>query len=85
MNHEGGVTRFYFHLHNDIDSLDEEGRELNDIASAREVAIAYAREMAALSVREKGHLDRRHRIDVADGAGHILFSVGFGEIVEIRG
>ena len=44
--------RYYFHLHNDMYSPDEEGVELDDIAAAREHAEQEARIMAAESVRD---------------------------------
>lgn len=32
--------RFYFHLHDDVDSIDEEGRELSGRAPAHAAAMA---------------------------------------------
>lgn len=75
--------RFFFHLHNDVLSFDEEGRELPDTDTARAVAEEEARTMAAESVR-KGHLNLAHYVEVVDEAGDILFTVPFGEVVDIR-
>jgi hypothetical protein len=78
------VPRFYFHLHNDIDSLDEEGREVADTETARRMALVDARHMAAESVRE-GHLNRAHFVEVCSEDGKPLFRVTFGAAVEIIG
>ncbi len=78
------MPRFYFHLHNDIDSFDEEGRELPDVEAAREAALREARCMAAESVRQ-GHLDRAHYVAVTDENGDTLFSTTFREAVRIIG
>jgi len=78
------VARYFFHLHNDVDTHDEEGRELPDIEAAHLAAEEDARTMAAESVRA-GHLDITHCVTVTDEAGRHLFSVTFGEVVEIRG
>ena len=76
--------RYYFHLHNDIHTNDEEGVELVDDEAARRHATHEARTMAAESVR-KGHLDLSHYIEVATDSGTSLFRLTFGEVVEVRG
>jgi len=78
------MPRFFFHLHNDDDTPDEEGRELPGIEVARAAAIADARHMAAESVRS-GRLDLSHFVEVADAAGERLFRISFGEAVAIVG
>lgn len=77
------MPRFYFHLFNDVTSMDKEGAELPDEAAASRQAIANAREMAAHSVRE-GHLVLSHRIDVADQSGDTIATFHFGDVVEVR-
>jgi hypothetical protein len=74
--------RFYFHLHNDIDTQDEEGVELADEAAAKAHAEEEALVMAAESVRN-GRLDRDHFIEVAGADGAALFKVTFGEVVAV--
>jgi hypothetical protein len=78
------MPRFFFHLHNDIDTFDEGGTELPDLASAREHARAEAVHMAAASVTEHQRLYGDHRIDVADQTGEVLCSVFFREVVQIK-
>lgn len=79
----GDMARFYFHLFNDLTSIDEEGVDLPNVAAAMERAIAYAREMAAESVRE-GHLVLDHRIDLANDARQTIETVYFGDVVRVK-
>ena len=76
------MGRYFFHLFNDLDAPDLEGRELPDDATARDVAIWEAREMIAATVR-KGGLNLSHRIDVADKYGRLLFTVRYGDAIKI--
>lgn len=78
------MPRYFFHLHNDVDARDDEGRELPDERAARDAAEEDARQMAGESARN-GHIDRRHYVEVADDAGNPLFRVTFGEVVTIIG
>jgi hypothetical protein len=75
--------RFYFHLHNDIETHDGEGVELADRAAAVRHAEDEARTMAAQSVGV-GHLNLSHCIEVTDSAGTCLLKVTFGEVVEVK-
>jgi hypothetical protein len=77
------MARFYFHLFNDITSIDEEGADLPSETAAMQRAKATAREMAAESVRE-GHLILSHRIDVGDELGETIATVRFGDVVQVR-
>ena len=79
-----GVPRYFFHLHNDVDATDEEGREFPDVEAARRAAEEDARQMAGESARA-GHIDKAHYIEVFDEAGTALFRVTFGEVVTIIG
>ena len=76
------MPRFFFHLHNDIEARDPEGRELPGIDAAREAATLDARELAAETVSE-GRLNLSHFIEVTDQAGAVLFRVTFGDVVAI--
>lgn len=75
--------RFYFHLHNDVETHDEEGVELADTTAAVRHAKDEARTMAAESVGV-GHLNLSHCIEVTDKAGAGLLKVTFGDVVEVR-
>jgi hypothetical protein len=74
--------RFYFHLHNDLDTLDEEGAELANEQAAKDHALKEARVMAAESVR-LGTLNLSHFVAVTDSEGKPRFKVKFGEAVDI--
>jgi hypothetical protein len=77
------VTRFYFHLFNDMECRDEEGAELPNAAVALQRASVLAREMAAESVKQ-GHLVLDHRIDVSDDRGAQVGTVHFRDVVVIK-
>lgn len=74
--------RFFFHLHNDIETRDEEGRDLPNADAALALARNEARLMAAESVRT-GHLDLSHNIEVTDESGATCFRVSFGDVLAI--
>jgi hypothetical protein len=78
------MPRFYFYIYNDEVTHDEEGRELADADAAEAHAITAVRSLACESV-SKGHLDLRHRIEVADVGGSVVRTVTFGDAVEVRG
>lgn len=78
-----GVQRYFFHLYDDMTVIDEEGAELSGMEAARKKALADAREMACAEVLE-GHLDLRHRIEVADESGEVLFTVQYRDTVDVR-
>lgn len=78
------MPRYFFHLQNDENLIDEEGTELPNLAAARKHARVQAVHMAAASITEHQRLFGEHRIDVEDQAGEVLFSVFFRGVVEIR-
>lgn len=63
------MPRFYFHIFNDEDTVDDEGLELPDSAAAREAALEEARVLVCESIR-RGHLNLEHRIEVEDERGN---------------
>ena len=77
------MPRFYFHLFNDEASRDEEGKELPDSSAAHQQALSYARDMAAVSVRE-GYLNLTHRIEVTDQDGATVLTMPFRQAVHIH-
>ena len=79
------MPRYYFHLHNDINTTDDEGRELADAAAARCAAEEDAREMAARSVQYDGRLNLAHYIEITDERGKSVARVRFGDAVAITG
>jgi hypothetical protein len=77
------VQRFYFHLYDDVISMDEEGTELPSLQAARERAIENARALACAEVLE-GNLNLKHRIDIADEDGDVVATVHFRDVVELE-
>lgn len=85
----GGATvplmpRYFFHLHNDVVAMDEEGVDLPDREAARANGIKEAREIMLETVSQ-GRINFSHRIDIADESGAVLESVTFGEAVAVEG
>jgi hypothetical protein len=76
------MGRYFFHLFNDLDVPDLEGRDLPDDAAARTVAIAEAREMMAADVR-KGRLDLSHRIDVENRFRQPVVTIRYRDAIEL--
>jgi hypothetical protein len=74
--------RYFFHLHDDIEAHDEEGRELPDIEAARRSALAEIRQVAAESVHE-GPLNLGHYVEVEDESGTRVLKITFGEAVTV--
>ena len=77
------MPRYFFHLYDDIVSLDEEGSDLPDVAAARRKAMQNARAIACQEVLD-GHLNLRHRIEVEDESGRPVLVLPFQEAVDIE-
>lgn len=76
------MARYFFHLHNDIDTPDEEGQEFANDQAAMKMALDSAREMASETVR-LGSLDLDHFIVCVDENGREIGIVRFGDAVKI--
>ena len=74
---------FFFHIHDELDSLDEEGIDMADAAAARAAALAGARGMMSEQVK-KGYLSLHHRIEVEDEGGGAILTLPFGDAVLIE-
>ncbi len=77
------MPRYFFHVYDDVVAPDDEGMMLPNRQAARLYALSGARDILAAQVKH-GYMVRSHWIDVADDRGEILFSLTFGEAVEIR-
>jgi hypothetical protein len=75
---------FYFDLHEGGELRDEEGSECADLEAACDLAVMYARDIAAEQVR-KGHLNFESAIVVRDELGEIQATVTFGEALMVEG
>ena len=78
------MPRFYFHLVNDIDAPDHEGRELPDLEAAREIARRNVLFTASESKKDKAHFVRSHRILIEDADGNVLDTIHFGDVVAVE-
>lgn len=78
------MPRYFFHLHNDVDAIDEEGVELANLAAARTIALHNARFSAGQAIKETGRIVLDHRIDIADGDGNVLDTVHFRDAVTVE-
>lgn len=76
--------RYYFHLHNDLDVPDQEGRELPDLFAAEAWAASQARNFVGQMAKDEGRIVLHHRIDIEDGEGRVLATVRFGDVVEVK-
>ena len=79
------MPTFYFHLHNDVDARDEEGREFPSLEAALEVARHNARFTFAETLKDDGHANLDHRIDIEDQNRRVLATVRFRDVVTIDG
>jgi hypothetical protein len=77
------VPRFFFHLYDDDEVLDLEGREFPDSDAAIAEAFREARHVAGFVVISDGTLSLSHRIEVADEHGAVLAAISFGEAVKV--
>ena len=77
--------RFYFHLLNDMDVRDEEGKELPDLAAAQEYARRNVRMLMAEMLKDEGRINLTHRIDIEDEHRRVLDTVWFRDVVQVEG
>ena len=78
------MPRYFFHLHNDTDVEDSEGKEFADLPAARRHATELARFEFAESAKERARIKLSHRIDIEDPSGAVLATVTFGEAVRVE-
>jgi hypothetical protein len=77
------MARYYFHLYDDVVTIDDEGMDLPNIIAARDTAIAMIRGLICGDV-QNGRLDLRHRLEVSGQDEERLLTVRYGEAVELR-
>ena len=78
------MPRFYFHLYDNLDVLDDEGIELPDLEAARSHAVRCARVTFAETAKDEGRVVLHHRIDITDEEGAVLEAVRFGDAVRVE-
>jgi hypothetical protein len=77
------MAGYYFHLRNDLDVPDDEGKELANLQAARAHAVVMARFEVAEAAKLDGRILLSHRIDIEDEQGNVLSSVSFDEAVSV--
>jgi hypothetical protein len=77
------LPRYLFHLYDDEETLDEEGRLFPDLEAAQTDAIRCARAIMGSELASKGEITLSHWIELEteDGEMHV---VTFGDTVKIN-
>lgn len=77
------MARYYFHLHDGIDVvLDEEGRELSDLAAAIVAALSDARSIISHDALE-GRINLDQWLDIETAGGEVIHRLPFVDAVEV--
>jgi hypothetical protein len=77
------VPRFYFHIFDDIVSMDECGQVADDLEAARAIALDGARELVCEQVH-RGYLNLENYIVLADEQGEELCRIEFREAFTVQ-
>lgn len=76
------MPRYLFHLFNDVQTTDGEGKVLSNPAAARAFAVDAARSIMANELRTTGRLNLSHWIEIEDEDGEITV-VAFRDVVTL--
>lgn len=74
---------YRFHLYNDVETLDEEGRMFPDLEAACADAVQSARSIMGSELTTKGEISLSHWIEVETEEGE-MHVVTFGDTVTIN-
>lgn len=77
------MPRYYFHLHNTIDAVDEEGVDLPDMKMARKHAVRCARDVIADEIKNSGQISLSHWVEIEDEKG-IKIPLRFGDCIDVN-
>lgn len=77
------MPRYHFHLYNDIETLDLEGRMFPDLEAACADAVQSARSIMGSELTTKGEISLSHWIEVETEEGE-MHVVTFGDTVTIN-
>jgi hypothetical protein len=78
------VPRYFFDLHNDVESLDPEGKELPGFEAAKAGALAEALQMIQAGIADHRKVDLRDHIDVRDESGAVVYVLHFEDAVTVQ-
>ena len=76
------MPKFFFNLRDDVSLNDWEGKDLADVATARELAIKHARGIMSEDVKD-GRLVLKDEIEVVDEQGEPVLKLRFRDAIEI--
>ena len=77
------MAHYFMHLRDGVDEmLDPDGQEFNTLEALKAAVLANVRDVIAGDVRN-GILDLRYRIDAADEAGAIVYTLPFKHALSI--
>ncbi len=76
------MPRYFFHAHDRLIALDDEGIELPDVAAALALAEHSARDLAVQECK-LGSLHLADRIEVTDDDGTIIAKVTIADVIRI--
>jgi hypothetical protein len=77
------LPRYHFHLYNDVETRDQEGRVFEDLAAAHADAVHNARSIMASELTSRGEITLSHWIELETEEGD-LHVVTFGDAVTIN-
>lgn len=78
------MARYHLHLFNDIDIVDEEGREFADLSAAEAEAVRSARDVIADHILGGRPICLRHRMEITDAEGAIVKVIAFQDVVRFE-
>ena len=78
------MARYYFHLLNDVDARDDEGKEFPDLSVARDYARSNIRFTAGEVLKEQGDLVLSHSIQIEDAERNVLDTLYFRDVLNIK-
>lgn len=79
-----GMARYHLHLFNDIDIIDEEGRDFPDLSAAAAEAVRSARDVIADHIMSGRPICLRHRMEIADADGITVKVIAFQDVVRFE-
>ena len=77
------MPRYLFHLYNDIETVDLEGRLFPNLEAACADAVQTARAIMGSEIKSRGEITLSHRIELETEGGE-MHIVTFGETVTIN-
>jgi hypothetical protein len=76
------TLRYFFHIYDDAETLDQDGMELPSIEAAVAMARQDLGQIVADDLMHAGTLNTASRIDIAAEEGQLLASVRFDDLLE---